>query len=264
MKRIHRWVAAHKRLAWVLYGITVCVGYTILLSWLKAPLWAIILLNLLLLAIDYFWVQSCSIKLVRQAEKVLTEHGDPDLLLEETAWLLSHKPSEYFRQVLLIDRCVALRARGEYQKTYEILKSINIDKCAETLPPVKVVYYNNLMDICALTDRIDEVNIWYEKMLLLYHDLKPKLQQQMNALVLSAQAMERYCAQDYAQTIQILESMPKQQERKAAIADTLLYAQACIALGDTETAKEKLAWVIANGNKLYAVQEARELMATLS
>lgn len=262
-ERVHRWVAAHKRLAWVLYGLTVCIGYTILLVWLKAPVWLIVLCNLLLLLLDYVWVQSCPMTLLRQAEKAWSECGDPEPLMQETTWQLSLDISEYHRQVLLVDQGVARRALGEYEKTYDILKAINIDKCAEATLPLKVIYYNNLADICMLTNRIDEVKIWHEKMTLLYQDLPPKIKQRMEPILCNARATERYSAQDYAETIRLLDELPRPEEISAAVDRMLLYAKACIALGDIETAKQKLNWVIFNGNKLYAVQEARNLLATL-
>jgi FimV-like protein len=42
-----------------------------------------------------------------------------------------------------------------------------------------------------------------------------------------------------------------------------IYAKAYLALGKPEFARENLQFVIENGNKLYAVTEAKELLARL-
>lgn len=262
MTKFYHWVAKHKLLAFVLLSVAMCAVYSLFFYWWSMPLWAILLFDGFLLLVNYAFVSSCPLKLVQKALLELNNNCDPYPLLEETEKLLSYKNAKTAEQNLLIDRCVALRDAGEYQKVYDTLSAINIDKYAGTLPAVKYVYYNNLMDVCQLLEKTEQAELLYAKATMLYGDIKNKKQRKaLEPTALCAQASDCFRRQDYARTVQILSEM-KPANAKMDVDNTLLCAKAYLKLGEPERAKAKLLYVIGRGNKLYCVTEARRLLDT--
>lgn len=262
MTKFYHWVAKHKRTAFVLFSVAFCLVYSLFFYWWSIPLWAILLFDGFLLLVNYAFVSSCSLKLVQKALQELDNSCDPYPLLEETEKLLSYKNAKTAEQNLLINHCVALRYTGEYQKVYDTLSAINIDKYAGTLPFVKCVYYNNLMDICLLLEKNEQAELLYAKTTMLYADIKNKKQRKaLEPNALCAKASDCFRRQDYAQTIQILSEM-KPANARMEVGIALLCAEAYLKLGEPERAKAKLLYVIGHGNKLFCVTEARRLLDT--
>lgn len=263
MKALSRWVTKNKLLAMILLCVSEIAIYSLFLHWLGAWGWLIVLFDLLLIFVNYAFVNSCINILLQEPIKIMNEACDPFPLFQETEALLSYKNSEKNKQVLLINYCVALRNMGGYQKVYELLSSVNIDKDAGMLPIYKVVYYNNLADACALLQKNEQADIWYAKMMQLYSDMKEnKMKTALVPNILSAQASNLFRAGAYQQAIAVLDSI-RPECLSQAIDNALLSARAFLKLEDKEKARERLLFVIANGNRLYAVVEAKALLNTL-
>lgn len=262
MAKFYHWVAKHKLPAFLLFSFALCLGYSVFFYWWSMPLWAILLFDGFLLLVNYAFVSSCSLKLIQKALLKLENNCDPYPLLEETKKLLTYKNPKAAGQNLLINHCVALRCTGEYQKVYDTLSAINIDKYAGTLPFVKCVYYNNLMDVCLLLEKNEQAELLYAKTTMLYADIKNRKQQKALAPnALCAKASDCFRRQDYAQTLRILGEL-KPANARMDVEIALLCAETYLKLGEPERAKAKLLYVIEHGNKLFCVAEARKLLET--
>lgn len=263
MTAINKWIAKHKTLTWVLLSVAEILGYTSWLLELGWPKWSIILVDVGLILLNYLFASTAPTQLQRKPLLALTKDGDPDPLLAITQELLTYRYPEAYRQTLLINYCVALRERGELEKMHGILQSINIDKSPQTPPWVKVVYYNNLSDACTLRGDDAQAQIWYEKMMQIYRDMpENRIKKSLENASLLAQAENSFRCDDYSSALRLINTIkPEKLTEKMSVA--LLRAQIEIKQNNTEAARQSLHYVIAAGNKLYAVKLAQALLDEL-
>lgn len=263
MLPLNKWVAEHKMLALVLFsGIEIFV-YSFFFYKLDFPLWSIILIDLLLIFINYMFVHSTQNVLLKKPLEALSKHGDPEPLFYATQELLTFKNTQSDRQLLLLNHCAALRELGELQKVQDILKAINIDKLSGTLPITKAVYYNNLSDIYGLMGDSSQAEIWYLKMMQIYRDMpenKFKKVFQNTAFIATAESYFRKGDDD--QAVSMLKQIQTDDlSLKAEIA--LLYAKISLKQNDLACAKANLQYILDNGNRLYAVTIAQKMLDQL-
>lgn len=264
MNKFQHFVAKHKFLSFFILIMLACGIYSFLLMMLNVPLVGIIIVNLLLVFVIYAYVEYSPEPIMRKALKELNDNCDPYPLLKETEKLLTYKNSEVLEQIILINHAVGHRSVGEYQKNLDILKTLNIDKTVGIQPMQKVVYYNNLMDACGMLEKYDEAEVWYSKMMLILADIKNEKQlEALESAMQSATAFHHFCQKEYDKALQIMREK-KDINRNNAVDNAMLYAKIATAMGDIDTAKNKLQFVIENGNRLYAVQEAKERLAELN
>lgn len=263
MNRIQHLVAKYKTVSFIILTIFLCGVYSIVLLQINAPMWLMFIINLVLAFIIYAYVEYSPDPIMRTALKALNDECNPYPLYEETAKLLTYKNSIVVQQIILMNHAVALRSMGEYQRNLALLKELNIDKAAGMPPVNKVVYYNNLMDAYGLLEQYTDAKIWYHKMLQIYGDIKnPKQLEQLQRAVTCANIFYAYCDKNYEKALELLNEMPFT-DMKSSIDHAMLYAKTALAMGDTKTAKAKLEYIVRNGNKLYAVKEAQEMLCQM-
>ena len=261
-EKINWWIAEHKLLGGAISAIFLCAIYTQLLLLFHAAWWVIVLVNALLLVVVWAYVEASPMFLIQKSINELNDNCDPYPLKESLERLLAKKWNASMHQSLMIDYALVHRSIGDYEKNYEMLQDINIDKTAID-PIIKVVYYNNLMDAAFYTERFEEASVWYTKMSKIYADAKDsKEKQELETIVEAGAALYAFCQKDYGKVVEVLDEIAYKDVRMK-VDESLLYARACILTGDVVTAKEKLQYVIEKGNKLYAVTLAEELMSQL-
>lgn len=263
MYKLQHLIAKYKVASFLIITILVCLVYSILLMQLNIPTWALFIVNLVLAFIIYAYVEYSPDPIIRKAVVELNDNCNPYPLLAETEKLLAYKNSEMLHQIILINHAAALRCIGEYQRNLDMLRTLNIDKVPGMLPTNKVVYYNNLMDACELLGKYDEADVWYSKMMLIHADITNQKQlEELEHTILCAKAFHFYYEKAYNKALLMVQDMTAK-SRKDKVENAMLYARIAIAMGDVETAKAKLQYVIENGNKLYVVTEARQMIEQL-
>lgn len=263
MYKLQHFIAKHKLASFLTITIIVCMVYTSLLMQLNVPTWGLILVNLVLGFIVYAYVEYSADPIMKKASQELDDNCNPYPLLEETEKLLSYKNSEVVKQIILINHAVALRSIGDYQRNLDTLQALNIDKKAGMLPMNKVVYYNNLMDACGLLGKYEEADVWYSKMMLIHADITNQKQlESLEYTMQMAKVFHFYCNQDYEKALQLMQEI-RPKTNQSAVEHAISYARIAIALEDRETAKQKLEFVVENGNLLYAVTEAKQMLGEI-
>ncbi len=262
MDKLCRWAANHKKLYFFIASFIFVTIYSICLPVLNAPLWLIIVVDLIHIIFFYLQALSSSLVILQKAAKQLNDYCDPYPLLNECESFLKNKNSVYSEQVLLIDKCAALLELGEIQKAYDILSAINIDKSSSMTNEVKVTYYYTIMVACHELGMNEQAEVFYAKILLMYPDIKDKkLTNLLESDVKMAKALCCFRKGEYEEIINIISTITPGDLRQKVI-NSFTYAKAYLALGDTEKAKDHLVFVIVNGNKLGCVKEAQELLKT--
>ena len=263
MRTIYGWMAKHRLLAIILGSLFLCAVYTGIMMDIGASFWFIVLADLFLIFITCTTVDNAPFYLLKQSREELDNNCNPIPLKMELEKLLAYKNSEVTQQGLLIEYAMALNFMGSYEKSYEILSSINIDKSSKTLPGNKIVYYNNRMEQCMLLEKYEEACIWYLKASQMYADMKEsKHKKILENTIQEAEAVYYFCKKEYEKAAHILDASVSRCLRNK-VEDAYLYAKIYVALGDKVNAREKLTFVIQNGNNLHCVENAKKMLEQL-
>ncbi len=263
MRKLDLWMVKHRRAAFWLTIAFLIVVYGTLFQLLRVPGWVRSLFVALSVLLTYARVDLSLDRVLQQPVRICMESGDPGPLLEESINLLSCRLQEVKRQYVLIVHCAALREIGEIARALELMQSIHIDKCASMPPVTKYMYYLNLSDLYNLQGDLCLAELYYQKAMEIYHDLPDnslKRKQINSAQFAAAEANIRNG--HYQEVFPVL-----LQVEPVTLADRvekeLLWGMACARLNDTETARIRLNFVVANGTRLHAVRQAREELARL-
>jgi len=262
---MYRWCARHGRLIiwlWTLFSLVI-VSPLIFLGEISF-IW--LSLYLLFMAfLSWGFVNACARTLLNKAVGILNDHCDPSPLLLEVNDQLTYSRSKTYNQILTINQCVAWRVMGRSNLVLPTLEQLNIDQHSGTLLQTKVVYYNNLADAYIEIEDVEKALIWQTKARQIVADLK---NQKMKAalqdiLLLNSAAIEILRGQyDEAEHL-LMQQAGKKKSLKRSVAEALLFAQIDIHQGRIESARDRLNFVIANGNQLDDVLKARKMMDTL-
>lgn len=259
MEKLNRWIAKHPttcRVSGMIFWI--CLG----VIWLQLgmPMWVFAVLCFLFFISLWLVLSTCGAYLLKKPLEILQKECDPYPFLKEMNEQRTYPGNDTIKQLREIDYALALRCVGEYEKAFALLSSINIDKHAGMLPNAKVIYYNNLMDLCALMGKHQEAVIWYEKTMQIFRDMKPgKPKEQLRKAVESNRAIVHFCKGEYEQALQALGQV-KVENLNDRIENAMMYARTYLAMGEAEKAVRPLKFVSENGNKLYVVTEAKALL----
>ncbi len=259
MKGLDRWMAKHRRLAKLLFG-TLLVGCYSLLLVLGVPLWLVILIDLFVLLVNSVHIDGSLTRLQKKPLHILNNDCDPYPFLQETTEQLTYKTTGVMEQTIKINHAAALREVGRYQDALELLNSINIDRYAATIPVTRFVYYNNLTDVLTLLGNYPEAEVWYQKAVQIYQDLPDSKLKQSLRPVVEAMAEDAWFRRgEYEKAIECSKARyPK--EPCNQINQAMLIARCYIALGQLEEARKPLEFVVAKGNRLHAVAQARAML----
>jgi len=260
MKKFARWCVKYKPLAMLIVSTLLAAVIAVPLFLISAGGWTIFSFSLLFFLLGLLYVNSALNVLMFDAAKSIDEKCDPYPMIEESEFLLKCKLSDFNRQLVSMNYCVALHTIGEFDKVFAILSDINIDKSASMLPVYKFVYYNNLFSVCLKLDKHEAADIWYDKMCKIYGDMKENKQKRNLLVTMDVATAEKIFKNgDFVKTIQIINSTVPS-NLYMTVTNSLLCAKAYLELGEKEKAAEKLRFVIDSGNKLYVVSEAKELL----
>lgn len=248
-------------MAKILLSFGICSVYTMLMYGLDFWLWAIVIIDLLIIAITGLWVSVCHTYLWNPAIQKNNDECDPYPLLWETDRQMNYRMSALNREYLLLNRCVAKRNLGEYDEVYSILMGLHLYETPGVLPQQKIAYLNNLFDICLLLEKYEQADIWYQKLTEVYYcQLKNKKQKELLKDTMQiANAANCFRHGEYGQCLSLIGDT-HDGCLSIQISKAMLAANACLKLGKNDRAKEELQFVVQNGNKFYAVTQAKKML----
>ena len=264
MKSLYRWIAEHTGLCKTLLFFLLGSFAFYAASFEYVSFLSIYLIVLAVWFLAGRFIAMAPAKLLQEPLEQLHNRCDPYPLMEETQRQLALKFDGTHRQLLEINYAVALREAGQYGKAADILENLNIDKFPGSTPFLKYAYYHNLCDICYLLGRRDEGKIWHRKIRQIYNDLPPtKARQELAATHELMEAEILHCEEDHDGALRKVARI--QLTNQSMVLDAALLAAKChIALEEPEKARQKLQYVIKNGNKLHIAQEADSLLQSLN
>ena len=258
MEKFNLWIARHKLLAFLLLVPTTTLSMWYIFAALETPKIVLSVFLIVWFLIFSIGIWGIEIVLLDKPAKAFDEICDPVSYYEIITTLLSYKPKTNQKNLLLINYSSALCGMGEYEKAFEILKEINIDLIINL--DVKLVYYYNLAVLCDRLGKTDEAVIWYQKVIDIYNAFKEsKTKNRYTSSCDTAIAKIAVIGGEYERALEIFEKINASCKREK-VGISLSSAKLYLKLNNIEKAKEKLNYVIVNGNKLYAVTEAKQLL----
>ncbi len=209
-------------------------------------------------------IDACYVPAATKATKLLNDTCDYEPLLAVTEDIVRYAKPSPNKQVMQINYALCHICKGDFTTAKLIMTELNIDKFAGTLYLSKIVYYNNLSEVEYYLGNWENADLYFDKLYKMYTDLKPgKKKDSLASSVNSALALHLYRKGDYKAALEIMDAM-KPNCLCSAVQNACVHARILIALGLNDRAKEALNFAIANGNKLYHVTEAKELLAQIS
>ncbi len=263
MRKFDRWVTKHytviSRATSLLWAGFAVAG---IMVWRWHILWALLayfvgnIVTALLLA-------RCGDRLRREAIASANQNCDPYPLLEEMRTQLHYSLPPMQMLMTEINYALALEHTGEYQQAYQRLNDINIAH-PRISPNVRLVYYSNRADLCFMMGKYEEVITCHEKAVHSLENMKPgKSKETLRSLVESNYGMHHFCKEEYDAALQALEQA-KPRHLSDRVSNAFTAARTFLALGEKENAIEKLQFVVENGNQMYVVTVAKDLLAEIN
>ncbi|MCH5303684.1 MAG: hypothetical protein J1E41_02365 [Ruminococcus sp.] len=260
MKKINMFVIKHPFITWLLMSSFEIGALSYFFYLLNLPIWSYFVVDLLLMLINLVYVNSFYDSLLVDALYEYNYRGNPELLLSTTTELLNERLPRNISQVNVINYCVALREIGKFREAYDILLTLNMDK---SFVLNKVVYYNNLCDLCHLMDDYDNANKYYSEMMSIYNNISNRhIKKGFSSNVYLSNVNDLYRSGNYNEVLLKLNEF-KPDNLNQSVDTSLTYGETYIKLGNYDKAKEHLSFVIQKGNKLLNVKLAKCLLSEL-
>jgi len=265
MDKANKWISEHKIIAFIFYNLICWTPFLLMSLTVEIHLITWIAFGIFILLISLLFIFSMDLYVLNKAVKQQNEQCDPNPFLETVERQLSRVKSKSYRQLLLINKAVALRDLGRFDEVFSILSGINIDQYNTTLPLTKIVYYNNLTDILILKGDFFQANIWHTKMMQLINDLKAneKQKKQLNEISILNHAELLIVNNNFSEAENLISELPESISNRQRVSKCLLYAKLLMKQNKPDEAKQHLQFVIDYGNKLYDVVQARNMLNIL-
>lgn len=248
----------HKLISTIVITVVLCGAISPFLREIESDAWIYAIFYIFFAVLAICFVESASDKLLKTAAKALNNSCDPTVLLNETEEQLKHVKRGITNQLIVLNHTVALGYMGEYSKAFEILSSFDTDKYKLISPYrayIKMIHSNNMADTCDELGDFESASAWHKKTL----NAAKKLGMSNSSEIILANASEALRKKEYGSALKILEGLKKKNMLENVCA-SMVYAKAYIGLGETGKAKEKLNFILENGNKLYMVEQAKKML----
>ncbi len=263
MKKIARWIAKHRTAAIVLFYVFILIPFVCFLVFTDTH---VILTYILSFFVIFFGIILINLSYSFLIKKPLEDLSkfEPLPLYEETKFLLSCKRApKNIRLIITLNHAVSLREMGDYGRSLELLRSIDIDADPAVATIYKLIYNNNLGDLCELTEQYEEADYRYSRAKTLYSQMKEGKAKASAAYIIDAsQIYEWFRSGEYRKITEKTDNNTYTDIR-LKVSAAFDSARAHIMLGETECAKEKLAFVIEHAKNTCLAIESRRILAYL-
>lgn len=262
-----RWFLRHKIIFILLFNSLVWAFFLFVNTEFKIQYiwWYVYGFWMLFASIGY--LNSFTSKETDKAILYLDRDCNPQAFLDFIEDQLSYSKSKIYIQQLMINKSVCLLCLGKIDESFKILKDINIDRYASTIPEIKILYYNNLCAVYISKKDYVIANVWLDKATQMFSSQKinKKLKKSLNTSIeYNRNNLNLYNGKlDYIEEY-FIEARKNADKRRMVIGANFTLGELYALQGRFEEAKASFQYVIDNGNLLYIVVEAKEHVEKLS
>lgn len=263
MSKIVRWVTRHYTLVnrmLTLLWVGLAVAGVLIWNWHMLLALLVYLAGTVVSSLLLF---NCGERLRREPIAIANQQCDPYPLLVEMRTQLGYSLPPMQMLMTEINYALALGHTGAYEEAYQRLNSINIDHPRISLS-VRLVYYSNRADLCFMMGKYEETIRCHENAVQSFQNMKPgKAKEKLRHVVESNYGMYHFCKEAYDEALRAMEGV-QPEHLSSRISNALTSARILLAMGEKEKAREQLQFVVDNGNQMYHVTEARNLLAEMN
>ena len=264
MEKLNRILAKH-------YMVFYIAGVVLLMSWYC---WSIetlgtgagiLVLLFCLAAIPVYaaWLGRRYVILLKKPMQILNTECDPEPFLEEVQRQRAYSGPWNMKCMRIILEASALCIVGRATEAYQLLGPIQQRIMESRQFALQLNYCGQMVGTCRVLERAHEVEVWHAQYMEYYHKIKNKrLKAKFD------EGLPLYLAQYYVfrreydnAMVYIPQLKPKSLYDQVVIA--VLCARAYLLVGEKERVKEALRFAVNKGNKTYAVQIARQMLAEM-
>lgn len=266
ISKLNHWIATHEIIATVLISILCCGFYTLLFrNQFKSPL-LIILGNVFVIYLCWRYVSYRKYAIINKAFDALDKDCDPYPLIDETTLLLkSLAHSKDNTQMFIMYQQNALSHAGEYDRAYAVLETMQPEKMSKKFVESMVILkYYYMFSLCDKMGRDEEAGSWFEKMEDAYSAARDPLTATRVGRSVENARLINLCREDeYDEALELLDG-GKAETNLTAVLRAMRYVRVYMGKGEVDLARENLEYVIENGGKLYYVERAKEILASIN
>ena len=260
MEKVNRWILQHAWLAYFLMCATLFLFVGLIVpATVEATIVACIVMLLGFRASVYF-VFGRSNVLLKKPMEILCNQCDPYPFQEETQRQCHCPGPSQLRLQYYTFAAMGLCEIGEYRQAYDLLMSVRDTLVPKVHPNWRLMYYTEMYFLLVKLQMTSELELLHNQVVTTYDACKKEIiKQKMKAGVMSHFALYHRTRGEYGQALEYMQAIPPV-TRRDHVVRAMALAQDHWAMGEVELAREKLQFVIENGNKLYVVTEAKALL----
>lgn len=262
MEKLLYFFARRPILSKLLLTIFVALPYCLLLlysEWSKATIFILaFVLEFALLSI----VNTAPGRLMDRAVRTLQHQCDPYPLLDVTGRLLPLPMTPGMKVLARLNHSAALLETGKYAEALAELEQTDPATARGMNPVTRYFYANNRSSALDVLKRPEEAEEWFRTSAELYDALPPRLKERTRKVLCFSQAESHLRRGEYEKALELAKSI-RCMNRQELLSQGTVYVKCALGMDQPEIAKQWLRYIIANGNRLHAVAEARSMLEKL-
>ena len=261
MTKLNKWVIKHPSLAFYTASIFELIALALPCFTFGWSILSYVIVGLWILFINKFSIASAAPYEINKAIKKLNRKCDPVPLYDISVFIAECEKNESHMLLLLLNKCAALNSMGRYGESREILNTLT-DKMQTMTPRDKLTYCINMVDTHVKLGNTEEAETWLGKTLEIYNAQTDILKEKFTTSLDMNTAEFSLLKGDYDRVGELLGKihMP---EVQGDLEFRLLRAKYNIYTNNPMDAKPDLEYVVAKGNKLCIVEEAKKLLSEI-
>lgn len=256
-----KFIAKHRFISFVIISAVVCGLYSGLLYLSHVHFILMLILDLLLLFLIFIFVELSFVIVLKKPLEELNNKCDPYPILEALKWLLSIKLSNYSVHLIKLQYSNALNAIREMQEAYDVVSSINVEEIHSDLTRLR--YYESLFIANLNVGKKEKLADCLSEYKQVYSNIKSeRAKKAASSGLYYLESLLLRENKDYRKALEILDRC-ESNTLYSMVVKAHQSGKLYLDLDEKEKAKEMLDFVINNGNKLFVVDDARELLSNI-
>ena len=261
MTKLNKWVIRHPKLAFYTASIFELIALALPCFTFGWNILSYVIVGLWILFINKFSIASAAPHEINKAIKKLNRKCDPVPLYDISVFIAECEKNESHMLLLLLNKCAALNSMGRYGESLEALSTLT-DKMQTMTPRDKLTYCINMVDTHVKLGNTEEAETWLGKTLEIYNAQTDILKEKFTTSLDMNTAEFSLLKGDYDRVGELISKIHMPDVR-GDLEFRLLRAKYNIYTNNPMDAKPDLEYIVAKGNKLCIVEEAKKLLSEI-
>ena len=259
MEKLNRFVAKHSIAVYAVVTVVWLFAMVALQEWI--PLLLVYLVMFFGIWVIARWVNGRGNALLQKPLQVVLHQCDPYPYLAQRQRDYSGVP--FLKLMQLINESSALNLVGECRQAYHMLASVDPKILHRVNAYMKAYYYYSLSSLAITVEDQATVELWHSKMLEAISKIRnAKAKRYAAVLERNAAVRIHFVRGEYDLALQVRQTW-NETSLYGKVGEAYDYGKIYMAQGELALAKEKMEFVVQNGNRLHLVTVAKEKLAEI-